>query len=146
MDKILIEGLECMAHVGVPEEERGREQRVSVDIELVLDLKPAGTSDQFEKTVDYAAVAQIVREMTEKKQFCLVEALAEAVAGELMGRFRPEEAVVRVRKFSVPGTASVGAEIKRTAGRSRTMSEFPKAGPRRSGIPDSWRNRRSFEK
>ena len=146
MDKILIEGLECMARVGVPEEERRLEQRVLVDIELELDLKPAGTNDQFEKTVDYAAVVQIVRELAEKKQFCLVEALAEAVAGELMGRFRPTEAVVRVRKFSVPGAASVGAEIKRTAGRSRTMSEFPRVGPRRSETPGPWRNRRSFDK
>ncbi len=117
MDSILIEGLHCRAHVGVPLEERQRLQQVRIDLELGLDLKVAGRLDRVEKTKDYASVAQAIKDLVRRRSFRLVEAMAEAIAGQLLERFKPAFVRVRVRKFSVPGTDSVGVEV--TRGRSR---------------------------
>lgn len=113
MDKILIEGLVCQARIGVPPEERRKRQKILIDVEIGLDLKSAGRTDSFRRTVDYAAVSELVRHLAESKEFQLVEALAESAADEILHRFMPQEVRVRVRKFSVPGAESVGAEIFR---------------------------------
>ena len=132
MDRILIEGLKVQAHVGVPEEERNRLQQVVIDIELGLSLQLGGQEDRVECTVDYAAVTQEVTRLLGSHSFRLVEALAHEVAQCLLDRFEPAHVRVRVRKFSVPDTQSVGAEITRfnEPGRSRTKSEFPRTAPR----------------
>ena len=113
MDAVLIKGLVCRAHVGVPAPERRKRQKVLLDLELGLDLRKAGQSDRVDQTVDYAAVAREVKGLVEGRPFVLVEAMAESVAGLVLGRFPIKEVTVRVRKFSVPGTRSVGVEIQR---------------------------------
>jgi len=113
LDKVLIKALQCMAHVGVPEEERRRKQKVLLDLELELDLKTAGRQDRVEATMDYAAVAAQVRQLVQRRSFRLVEALAEQAAEMILKKFKPDSVRVRVRKFSVPGAKSVGVEITR---------------------------------
>ena len=117
MDKVLIEGLSCQARVGVPDAERRQKQKILIDIELRLDLKSAGRSDSFRHTVDYAAAAALVKQVAEHKEFRLVEALAESAADAILQKFEVEEVRIRVRKFSVPGAESVGAEISRVLGK-----------------------------
>ena len=117
MDSILIKGLHCRAHVGVPLQERRRLQEVRIDLELGLDLRPAGRADRVEKTLDYAAVAEEVKGIVRVRSFRLVEAMAEAIAGRVLEKFKPGTVRVRIRKFSVPGADSVGVQI--TRGRSR---------------------------
>jgi len=113
VDKVRIKGLVCRAHVGVPEAERHKRQKILLDIELGLDLRKAGRSDRVEHTVDYAAVAREVKEWVEGRPFVLVEAIAESAAGRVLGRFKVKQVMVRVRKFSVPGTENVSVEITR---------------------------------
>ncbi len=113
MDYIHIEKLECRAHVGVPFAERRKRQTIHLDIALGCDLKKAGKRDDVRATVDYAAVAASVKKFVESGSFCLVEAIAEKVAELILARFALKEVRVRVRKFSVPGTAGVGVEILR---------------------------------
>ena len=113
VDSVLIEGLECQACVGVPDEERRVPQKVLIDLELSFDLRWAGTSDRFEETVDYAAVTAEVKKLAEGRSFHLVEALAEAVAELVLNRFHVRRVRVRIRKFSLPGASSVGVEVVR---------------------------------
>ena len=113
LDRILIEGLICRAHVGVLAAERRKRQKILVDLELPLDLRKAGRSDRVELTVDYAAVAREVKGLAEGRPFRLAEAIAEQAAGRLLARFKVRQVAVRVRKFSVPGTKSVGVEVIR---------------------------------
>ena len=112
-DRILIEGLVCRAHVGVPAAERRKRQKILIDLELALDLRKAGRSDRVDQTVDYAAVAREVKDLAESRPFVLAEAIAEAAADRVLARFRVDQVTVWVRKFSVPGTKSVGVEITR---------------------------------
>jgi len=113
VDNIRIEGLLCMAHVGVPESERNRRQKLLLDLDLRADLQGAGRYDRVSETIDYAAVCAEVKKLAEGKPFHLVEAVAESAAERILERFDAVEVRVRVRKFSVPGTESVGVEIVR---------------------------------
>ena len=132
MDRILIEGFKVEAHVGVPDEERNRLQPVVMDIELGLNLQPAAEQDRVEYTVDYAAVTREVAQLLGSNSFRLVEALAQEAAQRVLDKFKPTHVRIRVRKFSVPDTQSVGAEITRLnePGRSRKTSGFPRTAPR----------------
>ena len=129
MDWIVIEELECRAHVGVLEDERRTRQKILIDLELGLGLRRAGDRDRVEETVDYAAAAQAVRRFAEAGTFHLAEAVAEGAAALVLERFPlVQEARVRVRKFTVPGARSVGVAL--TRGSSRKRSGSPRGGPR----------------
>lgn len=112
-DRILLVGLSFYGYHGVRPEERSVGQRFLVDLELELDLRRAGGSDDLADTVDYAAVGQVVREVVEGPPRCLLEAVAEAVAARLLDEFRTIDAVlVRVKK---PLAALAGRRLEYAA-------------------------------
>jgi dihydroneopterin aldolase len=73
-------------------------QPFEVDVELLLNLQPAGVDDDLDKTVDYGRVYDAVRQIVESTSFRLLEALAEAISHELLADFEVNEVGVRVRK------------------------------------------------
>jgi 7,8-dihydroneopterin aldolase/epimerase/oxygenase len=107
-------GLELEGRHGVEEAERSRPQRFVYD--LWLDVPDAAVSDRIEDTVDYREVVRCVRELSDSRQFHLLEAIAAAVADELLTRFALERVRVRVRKPDVALDAPVdwtGATVER---------------------------------
>ena len=92
---------------GVHEEERERGQDFVFDVEL--EVGERGTSDRLEDAVDYVEVARAVQEVSDARQYALLEALASAVADELERRFSPERVRVRVRKPEVRPAGLEGA-------------------------------------
>ena len=102
MDKIILEGMEFFAYHGVQPEERTLGQRFILDVELLLDLRPAGITDELDRTVNYAQVFETVQSIVCGRSYRLIEALAEAVAGELLGRFPADQVKVRVKKPQAP--------------------------------------------
>jgi 7,8-dihydroneopterin aldolase/epimerase/oxygenase len=102
-DAIVLRGMSFEGRHGVGEEERAEPQEIQLDVELLLDLAAAGASDALEQTVDYSAVFEICRSHVEERSYRLLEALGEAVAGEVLSRFpRVDRVVVEVRKPGVP--------------------------------------------
>ncbi len=93
-----VAGLEVQGRHGVEEEERAREQPFVYDVELEL-AEP--TADRIEETVDYREVAAVVREISDGRQFRLLESIAAAVADALLERFPAGRVRVRVRKPQV---------------------------------------------
>jgi dihydroneopterin aldolase len=90
---------------GVGEEEQANPQPFEVDVEVHLDLRPAGLSDDLDRTVDYRVVFEICRSVIEGPSRELLEALAERIADRVLERSAPQgttEVVVRVRKPEVP--------------------------------------------
>jgi dihydroneopterin aldolase len=90
------------------EKEQGQDFVFDVD----LDVGERGLSDRLEDAVDYREVAQAVLEVSDARSYDLLEALATAVADELLRRFGAERARVRVVKPAVKpggldGTAGV---------------------------------------
>jgi dihydroneopterin aldolase len=76
-------------------------QPFEVDVELVLNLQPAGIDDDLEKTVDYGRVYEVTRQIVESTSFRLLEALAEAISHEVLANFPVTEVGVRIRKPAV---------------------------------------------
>ena len=99
MITVEIRDLRVFGRHGVHEEERARGQDFVFDVEL--EVGERGTRDRLEEAVDYVEVARAVQEVSDARQFALLEALAAAVADELERRFSPERLRVRVRKPEV---------------------------------------------
>ena len=99
MITVEVRDLRVFGHHGVHEEERERGQDFVFDIELGVGAR--GTNDRLEDAVDYVAVAQAVRDVSDARQYSLLEALAAAVADELELRFSPGRVRVTVRKPEV---------------------------------------------
>ena len=100
-----LRGLELRGRHGVLEHEREAPQPFLYDIELELPEPPA---DELGGTVDYREVVSLVRELSDGRQFQLLESLAAAVADALLERFaRVERVEVRVRKPEVDPGAPV---------------------------------------
>jgi dihydroneopterin aldolase len=117
MDIIRLLGIELYGYHGVFASERELGQRFEVDVEMFLDLKQAGKSDDLDLTVNYADVYTIIKEIVEEREFNLIEALAEAISEEIMSSFSVEKVVVRVRKphVGLGGLLkAVEVEIERT--------------------------------
>jgi dihydroneopterin aldolase len=108
MDKILVSGISFHGHHGAREEEQILGQRFQVDVELTLDLGPAGAADDLALTVDYSEVVKRVTAIGGSRRFRLLETLAEAIAKDLLERHKVEEVRVRVLKCAPPIPDSVG--------------------------------------
>jgi 7,8-dihydroneopterin aldolase/epimerase/oxygenase len=102
-------GLEVFGRHGVDDDEREQGRTFLYDIALEV---PAPASDRLEDTVDYRAVAACVREVSEAREYRLIEVLASAVADELAARFSVERVEVRVRK---PGISPAGLTVAYSA-------------------------------
>lgn len=100
-DRILLQNMVFHARHGVHDYEQRNPQRFEVDVELVMNLQPAGVDDDLEQTVDYGRVYDAVRQIVESTTYRLLEALAEAIAHEVLADFPADEVGVRVRKPEV---------------------------------------------
>ena len=84
MDKIRIEGISVNALIGTLPHERLRRQRLLIDIEVGLDLKPAAESDDLFKSVDYSEIESRTCQIVSESSFYLLEALAGAIGRMLL--------------------------------------------------------------
>ncbi len=115
-DRILLDAMVFEGTHGVLPEEHLAPQPFEVDVELALNLQPAGLSDDLEQTIDYAQVYETCRQIVESTRFNLLEAIAEAIAHELLAGFPVQEVTVRVRKPKVRlggPLRNAGVEIRR---------------------------------
>jgi dihydroneopterin aldolase len=84
---------------GTLQAERELGQPFVVSIELHLDLRPAGTTDDLTKTVDYSEVHRTARDIVEGSPVQLTETLAERIAAGTLEEHPAVEAVkVKVAK------------------------------------------------
>jgi dihydroneopterin aldolase len=119
-DQIFLRRMEFEGRHGVTEEERAEPQTIELDVELRLDLRAAGHSDDLAQTVDYGDVFEICRAQVEQHTYHLLEGVAEAIATDILGRF-PDvgSVVVRAMKPGVPLDGVVelaGVGIERSRG------------------------------
>jgi 7,8-dihydroneopterin aldolase/epimerase/oxygenase len=116
-DRILLDGMVFRARHGVADWEKVELQRFEVDVELAVDLQPAGLEDELTLTVDYGEAYRTIQQIVVSTTYNLIEALAEAIANELLAEHATVgEVVVRVRKPEVRlggPLAYAGVEIRR---------------------------------
>ncbi len=112
-DRIVLRRMVFSGRHGYTDEERAQPQPFEVDVELLLNLQPAGVDDDLERTVDYGRAFEVARELVESTNFKLVEAIAEGIAHELLRVLPVNEVGVRVRKMRVPVNGQIDhAEVE----------------------------------
>jgi len=80
MDKIYIRDLEVYGFHGVNQQEKDMGQCFLISLELFLDLKEAGETDDLTKTVNYAQLCFDIEEKFKKEKYDLIERAAEELA------------------------------------------------------------------
>jgi len=107
MDVIRLKEITVFPRLGVGELEKEWVQKVTLDVELHLDLSAAARADDLRRTTDYQRVYETVREICETGKHHLIEALALRIGETVRERFEVERVVVRVRKLSLPFDANL---------------------------------------
>jgi dihydroneopterin aldolase/2-amino-4-hydroxy-6-hydroxymethyldihydropteridine diphosphokinase len=120
-DRIELRGLRAFGTHGVLPEEHQRAQPFEVDLDLEVDLQPAGRSDALGDTVDYGAVTAAVAAVLSGPHADLLEQLAERIAAAALASGAPHATAVtvKVRKTRPPvpfELASAGVTIHRRRG------------------------------
>ncbi len=115
-DHLLIEGLEIACRVGTTAEERAFPQVLNLTFRIFLPLRRAGEADDLKATVDYAFLVRKVQSELARREFQLVESVAENIADLILAERRVERVEVEVRKKILPGVKWVGVVIARERG------------------------------
>jgi FolB domain-containing protein len=111
VSKISIVDLEVFYHVGVPEEERARPQRLLLTLEMESDFSVATRSDSIADTVDYFAVTRLLLKFGEGRSWKLIEKLAADIAATVMSEFKISGLNIEVKKFVIPQTRYVSVSM-----------------------------------
>ena len=113
-DLIRVVDLEVWAHIGVPEEERVRSQKLLISLEMtVAGFTETAKMDDVSLTVDYFTVAQRVKAFTVDHPRKLLETLAEEIAADLLETFPIKKLMVEIKKFILPDARYVSVKIER---------------------------------
>ena len=97
-DRILLQGIQVPAALGVTAVERRMRRPVLLDLELERDLREAGRSDSIRHTIHYKRVFEIVEDVAGNQEHKLVEALGDRIAKAVLGQFDAQAVTVTVRK------------------------------------------------
>jgi dihydroneopterin aldolase len=102
-DLIELRGLRLAGIVGVLPHEQAQAQPLELDVDVRLDLRPAGRSDTLGDTVDYGALCAVAETVVSATRYALLEALAEHLATALLDADPRIDAVtLAVRKLRPP--------------------------------------------
>jgi len=102
-DVIRIKNAQIYAYHGVATDEQNLGGKFEVDVDIHCDLSKAKTSDSLNQTIDYEAVYSVILKTVTAKKYHLLEALANAIAGNLLANFLMMNALtVRIRKPHPP--------------------------------------------
>lgn len=103
MDSIIARGMTFQACHGTMPVEKNNRQTFKVDLEMYLDLKKAGQTDDLQHTVNYAQAFRLVEQVVTGTSYDLIEALADKIAGTLLSAFPVlQRVVVTVFKPEAP--------------------------------------------
>jgi dihydroneopterin aldolase len=98
MDQIKIQGLIFEAGIGAYDWEQNILQQVEIDLCIYTDTRKAGNSDELNDAIDYFAVGELIRNVLKDHHFQLIEAMANAIARQLLSVERIEKLRITVAK------------------------------------------------
>ena len=118
VDYIHLNEMAFYGYHGVLKEETVLGQRFKTTVSLATDLQAAGQTDDLAKTVNYAEVYTICKEIIEGEPKQLIEAVAEALAQKVLTTYEGQVKGVRVQLIKpdppIPGHyTSVAVDITR---------------------------------
>ncbi len=111
---VFVRDMTLACRIGVHRHEKGTEQRVRVNLDLVTAEGKTPHADTLANVVCYEDLVARVRRVAGRGHINLVETLAERIARECLADPRVRSARVRVEKLDVfADVAGVGVEIER---------------------------------
>ncbi|MBO7654408.1 MAG: dihydroneopterin aldolase [Kiritimatiellae bacterium] len=114
-DQLQLNGIEVFCVIGDRPDERNRNQYLSVDVTLLMDLSAVERSDRLEDTVDYAALTVAIQTRLREARCRMIEHAAGLVASVALG-FDARIQAVRVRvekRKAIPGLQNASVVIVR---------------------------------
>jgi dihydroneopterin aldolase/2-amino-4-hydroxy-6-hydroxymethyldihydropteridine diphosphokinase len=119
MDEINIKGLKVLTCHGVLPFEKNKPQPFIFDVKMSVDFFAAAKDDDLNKTVNYAAVCELIKKVAKENVYNLIETLAYECAFAIIENYAEVQGVVvTVGKPQAPiempfETVSVTCELKR---------------------------------
>lgn len=113
LDTVFIEGLLVEAVIGICDWEKTAPQALYFDIAMGVDARAVAENDDLNLGVDYAAVADAVKQFVRADEALLLETLLERLAAHLFAGFAIERLRLTVKKpaaIATPGVAGVTIE------------------------------------
>jgi FolB domain-containing protein len=112
-DRIHIEQLEMQAHIGVPDDERGSAQRLTLNLTL-WPLRPLrDLGDDIQRAVNYADVCVETKRFAASRRDKLIETMADALALHLLKAFELRRVTIELRKYVLPEVEFVSVTMTR---------------------------------
>jgi len=135
-DRIHVRDLLLRTIVGIKPDERTKRQDVLINLDLGVDVAPAGATDEITDAVNYRSITKDVIALVERSSFHTVEKLATEIARLIITRHPVVEAVVSVEK---PGALrfarSVGVTLTRTVADFAADDPSPKPSDSSPAVP-----------
>ncbi|MCB0995284.1 MAG: dihydroneopterin aldolase [Acidimicrobiales bacterium] len=101
-DLIRLAGFRVVASCGVLPEEKARRQPFELDVDVAMDLRGAGATDDLAQTLDYGSLCDAIAKLVDEESWDLLERFAERVAQLVLADGRVTEVGVEVRKLRPP--------------------------------------------
>ncbi len=113
-DTIFIRNLVIQTIIGIHPAERTTPQTVLVSLQLETETTTAAAYDDIVNALDYARLAQRVKEFVSQAEFQLIETLAERLAVLVLEDLNVMLVSVEVQKpGAIPKAETVGVRIQR---------------------------------
>lgn len=113
VNQIFVRDMVVEMGIGVFDEEKGRKQRVRINIIAEPFVWPNASADNIDDTVSYDGLVQIVLRHTGGQHIHLVETLAERIAHDCLNETAIGCITVRIEKLDIYPFAIPGVEIIR---------------------------------
>lgn len=114
MDTIYIRGLRLEGIIGIYDWERTLIRPLIFEVALGVDSREAAASDRMRDSVDYAAVSDLIRKVTDELKPQLLETLAEHIARKMFAEFPILSLRLEIDKpGAIPDCKGVGVSIER---------------------------------
>lgn len=118
-DRIHLNGVSFLAHIGATEAERSEPQGLLLDLVIELELEAAANTDDLSLTVNYVDLVERVERAAAQAEYQLLETLCQRICSAILQDPRINAVEARLHKFpaALKGkVTSVATEMRRTAG------------------------------
>ena len=99
---IRLSRLKLDARIGAYDIERGRTQPIEISLSVEVDHSASNPGEDLSQVVDYASMADRIREVVAQQHFDLLEALAQSLADALMEDIRINCLTLDIDKLQAP--------------------------------------------
>jgi 7,8-dihydroneopterin aldolase/epimerase/oxygenase len=101
-DCLYLKGIRGYGYTGVLPEEKVLGQWFEADLQIRLDLKPSGQSDDLSDTLHYGEVVKQVQDILRRSRFDLIERLATVIAEAVLAYPQVQQVKVCLTKATPP--------------------------------------------